>query len=351
MNAPVTLLQRYEALKAEQTHLRQRDAATQLGVSEAQLLACLPGSTRLRCDLQALLPRLPELGTLKAITRNELAVHEKDGRYDNLTLSDKVGLVLNPGQLDLRLFPAHWAHAYAAEQASPRGTLRSLQFYDAAGHAIHKLYLKEDSAVPAWQALVAEFADTATTPVFDSSDVDAAPASQPLPAGFDAAAFADAWLALQDVHHFHGLLRKHGLTRQQAFRHAPAGHAWQLAGDAVDRLLRGAADSALPIMVFVGNRGMVQIHTGALQRVQRIGEWLNILDPGFNLHLQDSRLQETWLVRRPTRDGIITAIEAFDADGHSIVSFFGQRIEGEAELAGWRELAAALPRKEANHVA
>ena len=46
MNAPVTLLQRYEALKAEQAHLRQRDAATQLGVSEAQLLACLPGSTR-----------------------------------------------------------------------------------------------------------------------------------------------------------------------------------------------------------------------------------------------------------------------------------------------------------------
>ena len=77
-------------------------------------------------------------------------------------------------------------------------------------------------------------------------------------------------------------------------------------------------------MVFVGNRGMVQIHTGALQRVQRIGEWLNILDPGFNLHLQDSRLHETWLVRRPTRDGIITAIEAFDADGHSIVSFFAE---------------------------
>lgn len=351
MNAPLTLLQRYDALKAEQTHLRQRDAAAALGVSEAQLLACLPGTRRLRCKLPALLPRLAALGTLKAITRNALAVHEKDGCYDNLTLSDKVGLVLNPGGLDLRLFPAHWVHAYAAEQTSPRGTLRSLQFYDAAGHAIHKLYLKEDSAVPAWQALVAEFADADPAPLFDSSHTEAAPASQPLPDGFDAAGFADAWLALQDVHHFHGLLRKHGLTRQQAFRHAPAGHAWQLAGDAADTLLRRAADSALPIMVFVGNRGMVQIHSGAIQRVQRIGEWLNILDPGFNLHLQDSQLHEIWLVRRPTRDGIITAIEAFDAHGHSIVSFFGQRIEGEPELAGWRDLAEHLPRKGAEHVA
>jgi putative hemin transport protein len=351
MNAPTPLLQRYQALKAEQTQLRQRDAAAALGVSEAQLLACLPGTRRLRCDLPALLPRLAELGTLKAITRNDLAVHEKDGRYDNLTLSDKVGLVLNPGQLDLRLFPAHWAHAYAAEQASPRGKLRSLQFYDAAGHAIHKLYLKEDSAVPAWQALVAEFADADSTLLFDSSHTQAAPASQPLPDGFDASGFADAWLALQDVHHFHGLLRKHGLTRQQAFRHAPAGHACQLAGDAVDSLLRGAANSVLPIMVFVGNRGMVQIHSGAIQRVQRIGEWLNILDPGFNLHLQDGQLDEIWLVRRPTRDGIITAIEAFDTQGHSIVSFFGQRTEGEPELAGWRELAEHLPRKGGEHVA
>jgi putative hemin transport protein len=205
--------------------------------------------------------------------------------------------------------------------------------------------------VPAWQALVAEFADADPAPLFDSSHTEAAPASQPLPDGFDAAGFADAWLALQDVHHFHGLLRKHGLTRQQAFRHAPAGHAWLLAADAADALLRRAADSALPIMVFVGNSGMVQIHTGAIQRVQRIGEWLNILDPGFNLHLQDSQLHEIWLVRRPTRDGIITAIEAFDAHGHSIVSFFGQRTEGEPELAGWRELADALPRKGAEHVA
>ena len=46
MNAPVTLLQRYEALKAEQAHLRQRDAATQLGVSEAQLLALNDGRGR-----------------------------------------------------------------------------------------------------------------------------------------------------------------------------------------------------------------------------------------------------------------------------------------------------------------
>ena len=348
MNAAINLLQRYEMLKSENPALRQRDAANLLGVSEAQLVACLPDSQRLHPAYDNLLPALAGLGTLKAITRNHAVVHEKDGRFDNLTLSDKVGLVLNPDGLDLRLFLGHWHSVFAVEQSTPRGALRSLQFYDEFGDAIHKLYLKDNDKLPLWQALIALHASNDTIPLTVSLKETV---NSSLPATLDASLFAREWLELKDVHHFHSLLRRHGLSRQQAFRHAPSAHAIALQPDCIETLLRQAAEQALPIMVFVGNRGMVQIHTGTVKRIQRVDEWLNVLDPAFNLHLRDDLVSELWLLRRPTRDGIITSIEALDINGDSLVSFFGKRIEGESELSGWRTLAENLPVQESAHVA
>jgi hypothetical protein len=37
-------------------------------------------------------------------------------------------------------------------------------------------------------------------------------------------------------------------------------------------------------MCFVGNRGCIQIHTGPVKNIKIMGPWLNVMDPGFNLH-------------------------------------------------------------------
>lgn len=343
-----TLLQRYQQLKQEQTHLRQRDAASVLGVSEAALVACLPETIPLHCQPAQLLPALATLGKLKSITRNQVVVHETQGEYLNLTLSEKTGLVLNPDGLDLRLFLTHWQYAYAVRQPGPHGLQHSLQFFDAAGVAINKLYLLEQDKLPAWENLVQTLRLPQDTPLPEASSVTTSPSAT---AVSDTRGFADAWLALQDVHHFHALLKRYGLQRQQAFRLAPPGFAWRLHADALCALLEGAAASALPIMAFVGNRGMVQIHTGPIQTVRRVGHWLNVLDPAFNLHIQEEEVDAVWLVRRPTRDGVITSVEVFDAAGDSVLSFFGQRREGELELSAWRALATALPVLEVDHAA
>lgn len=50
------------------------------------------------------------------------------------------------------------------------------------------------------------------------------------------------------------------------------------------------------------------------------------------------------MVRKPTRDGIVTSLELFDADGFCFVQFFGERKPGKPELDAWREIVAALPR-------
>ena len=49
-------------------------------------------------------------------------------------------------------------------------------------------------------------------------------------------------------------------------------------------------------------------------------------------------------MRKPTKDGHVTSLEAYDAQGEMIIQFFGERHEGEAELEDWRMIAENLPR-------
>jgi putative hemin transport protein len=101
-------------------------------------------------------------------------------------------------------------------------------------------------------------------------------------------------------------------------------------------------------MCFVGNPGCIQIHTGPVKTLKVMGPWFNILDPSFNLHLREDAIHQAWVVRKPTRDGIVTSLELFDKDGFCFVQFFGERKPGKSEREDWREMVAALPRTEAS---
>ncbi len=47
---------------------------------------------------------------------------------------------------------------------------------------------------------------------------------------------------------------------------------------------------------------------------------------------------------KPTKDGHVTSLEAYGADGKMILQFFGKRHEGQDERGDWRFLAENLPR-------
>jgi len=103
-------------------------------------------------------------------------------------------------------------------------------------------------------------------------------------------------------------------------------------------------------MVFVSNRGCVQIFTGLVEKVVPHvvpdAEWINIFNKDFTLHLIESQIAETWITRKPTADGIVTSLELFAADGTQIAQLYGQRTEGQPEQTQWREQLAALESKE-----
>jgi putative hemin transport protein len=110
----------------------------------------------------------------------------------------------------------------------------------------------------------------------------------------------------------------------------------------VKDLLDLAARASTPIMAFVGNLGMLQIHSGPIQKVMAVGSWINVMDSRFNLHLQMDAVAQAWLVRKPTDDGIVTSVELFNDDGEAIAMFFGERKPSKPELSAWRNLVEEL---------
>lgn len=97
------------------------------------------------------------------------------------------------------------------------------------------------------------------------------------------------------------------------------------------------------VILFVGNRGNIQIHWGKLNTIKVMGPWLNVLDPEFNLHLRADHVAEVYVVDKPTKRGAAVSIEAFDAAGMLIFQCFGQRDGKDDPLDTWHSILDALP--------
>ena len=266
------LRDRYEAAAIRHPRARIRTLAGELGVSELELMAAQVGdiqATALRSPVQDIFRELGALGRVMALTRNEHCVHERHGRYEDIRAGNTMGIVLGP-DIDLRMFFTNWRHAWAVES----GGRKSLQFFDCAGMPVHKVFLTEESDESGWDSLVSKFAETDLAwPVIEplQSATEALSPSAPPELRQD-------WLAMQDTHEFFGLLKRHKVERQVALRDVGADLAQQVAVETAERMLTDVARGDIPFMCFVGNHGMIQIHSGPVKRaapyralVQRTG--------------------------------------------------------------------------------
>lgn len=337
-----SLKARWEALTEADPKLRIYDAAQRLEVSEAELVATQVGESVQRLDIsaKAFLEALPGIGEVMALTRNHWAVIEKVGVYESVEVGGHVSLVLGK-DIDLRIFTKQWRHFFAVVGESRGRVLRSVQVFDGAGRAVHKVYLKDGGSLDAWEALIGAHLAEDQRPVF-VPEPRAAKAEATSVESVDVDAFRREWLAMTDTHQFFGLLRRHGVTRTKALALAPPEMTHKVKGEAFVSLMSRAAETQTPIMVFVGNPGTIEIHTGVVHKLVNLKSWFNVMDPGFNLHLRTDGIAEVWVVRKPTEDGIVTSLELFDTEGETIAMIFGERKPGKPELESWRALIKEL---------
>ena len=340
------LAARWNALRGEKPALRIRDAAATLGVSEAELVALGVGrtATPLKADWRGILNDMPEVGRVMCLTRNEHCVHERHGRFEGVDVKGPHGIVLGP-DIDLRLFLGSWKHGFAVREPLKQGERLSLQFFDGAGDAVHKIYATEETDRPAFDALIARYtaAPDDMKIVARTADTIDRPDAE-----IDVEGLRAAWLAMKDTHEFFGMLGKFKVGRVQALRLVGEDLARELPVRALRAAFEAAAADGTPIMVFVGSHGCIQIHTGPVKRLVEAHGWFNVLDPDFNLHLREAGIARVFSVRKPTEDGIVTSIEAFDAHNRNILLMFGARKPGAPELEAWRAIVARVEKQAAS---
>ncbi|MGB0522607.1 MAG: hemin-degrading factor [Flammeovirgaceae bacterium] len=343
--------QAWETIKQERPHIRIREAAGLLNISEAQLLATGigPDCIRLEGDWAKFVQRWKELGYVMSLTRNEGCVLEHKGTFDEINFfgggSHRMGTVIGP--IETRIFLKSWQVAFAVRQEMKGRTLESIQVFDKAGEAITKIYLQRKSNRDAYLQLIEDFKSENQTP----EQAICLPETPEYNKNIDKEAFLSDWEQLKDTHSFFPMLRKHKAARLHAVQLAEGVFTQRIQLDAIQGLLEDAAKLEMPIMIFAGNRGNLQIHQDRVNKIvymergeNPVNQWLNVLDPTFNMHLRMDLLETAWVVQKPTSDGLVTSIELFDKEGTLIVQFFGLRKPGEPQRQDWEALVEELPR-------
>ncbi|SIS70869.1 ChuX/HutX family heme-like substrate-binding protein [Phaeovulum vinaykumarii] len=285
MTAPRPTPETIRAERAAAPTARERDFADGLGITEADLLAAHLGPhdgttiTRIQADPARILAALAPYPSIMGLTRNDIAILEITGHYRD-----------GDGRVGIDITPDHWVHGFAMTRTVSGGLRRSLQIFDAAGEAVHKAFALEGSEAPGWDEMVAGLALPEQSDLFTP----AAP-----PAG--------------------------GMAGRDA-----AGAARELAPGAFERLMRGAAEAAVPVRLRVTNRGCAAEYEGPIVKTATYGPYWNVLDPGLEMHLRTDRLAR--IAQMP--DG---AVLGLDAAGATVIELAG------TDAAGWAALLDAEP--------
>ncbi len=345
MTAVPNLKLQIDQYKIAHPRARLGEIAKALGVSEREAVAAqiVEGlAFPLRSDWEGLLARVATLGPVMALTRNSYVVSECRGSYGAPQVKGKLGLVHHEN-IDLRLFLEHWHSAFALKLQTPRGELKSLQFFNAQGQAVHKIFLEAENVDAAFATLIKEFQIDAS----ELSSLELASAAEPSkiqrnlsPSALES--FRSDWRNLKDTHEFHGLLRRHELERIQAMELAGPEFVRELSLKALEKLLVQVAHEKMPLMAFVGNSGAIQIYSGPIKNLKRLGDWYNVLDPSFNLHIDERGLARAFFVRKPTRYGEVSSLEFYSPENELILSFFGVRDDEQMASTAWTKLLETL---------
>lgn len=209
------------------------------------------------------------------------------------------------------------------------------------GAIVNQIYLENTEGIPAFDHLAAEFAaddqHTAVTASTRRPDQEHRPH-----ADLDVQVLRTAWQHMTDVHEFSRLIKDLGIKREQAFELIGSDFAYRVDASALPALLDHVKQNSQPVMIFVGNNGMTQIYNGTISTIQSTGESYLALNQDMRLHLQTANIHHGWVVRRPARNGIITSVEFYDAQGEQIVNVFSRRGRNTEESPAWRKIVAGL---------
>jgi putative hemin transport protein len=304
---PDELTARWRTLRDVDPFLSIAEAAARLDVVEAELLAslCGTGCLRLQGPFGDLVRALPQLGRVRAVTRNSHASIETRGAYP----ATGAGCAGAAGEVGARFFPDQWRYGYALDETILGTSDAALCFYDARGAAVHEIHGERETERGPLGRLVDLFA------CFDQTPGE----SIVLASGHRMLAGADSGTWLRNA---------------EAARPIDVGH--------IADALATARREAVPVSFAVRSRGVVQRFSGLLHELDVAAGRLELRAPWVRAHVALTGVAEAWVVRTPSLDGTSTSIEMLDRVATVVASVSGARSPGQPETPLWREIVDAI---------
>lgn len=237
---------------------------------------------------------------------------------------------ITAGALDLRLRTKGWRSLWAFKEPRP-----TLVVSDAHGMPALLLGPERLNDFEFWRAHLASFIGSGYTGPSDRfEDV-----SRQTP---DRAALLDSWSRMKDTHQFGPMLRRFGTDRLQAIQAVEGVFSHRLDITSTLHAPEAMLEYQRPIMGFIENNCGIQIQCGTPSAVSdQSGKIISIAN-GSAVIIDWEAIQQAWLVCRPTSQGPVHSIEAYDMHGEPLVKWCGHRPWGEAEDEVWTNWVGSL---------
>lgn len=301
------------------------------------IMAACPGprARRLQPHWPRLLTRLSRLGPTLFVTRHGNNSHERVLRLYKITLSGNIASI-HEQDGSLELDTSHWHSGFVLYSGDvPQDTCLSLHFFDLHGQLLHSIYPTLSCSELGSEFLHGLIAVEQSMEAFLPPPLTRHKRSYQ---HIDATSLLVHWQHLRSCQAIPVILQKHQATRWQALRVLPPEFAKPLQRDACLRLLQQASAQGLEMELTLFTPGITQTHQGSLEN-NRNGKFSSqSRDAWFQLQLDTQELHSAWIVHKPAMDGMVSSLEAYDAQDELVFILSGSANTNLPQKLAWQRL-------------
>ncbi|TAH07169.1 MAG: hypothetical protein EAZ13_07035 [Sphingobacteriia bacterium] len=282
---------------------------THFDFTEAQKLASRIGDyvTLLNGNFIDFLKELHTLGEVVAVTGNNHCKVEHIGVYRNISFEGDTSFLYG-NEMDLQFFLPQWKFGFAVDE----NDRLSFQFFDKSGRAVHKIFLTEYSTRSAWFRLMALYKTK------------------------------EKKYAATGIQDFFYTAKNH-----IAFNTIPplpeiAGFVKQVNNNTLENILFQCTVQNIAVKLIVANHGCTQLYNGMIQNLQQTNSFYKVIGHNMNMRLQRMAIADSYIVRMPVKNGVMSYLEIFGEDGNRVLRLRGKQNADGTESTGWTNILRHL---------
>ena len=287
------LKSKWKTFQKDNPKVRIRDAAYQMKVSEAELLSTEINETvsfLLIEDMTAFIKDVLKVDKIMLLIRSDYVVHEKTIKTKNIRLEENQIIDLDKNDCSILDFNIDaFEYVFFQKKMHSNRELKSFQFFDKAGMAILKIYLKGKD-LGFFDEIDLKYKKTYNYEM--QSDLD-----------INNSNLLDSKIKIN--------LPFDTINSKTTCR--------DISVKSLRLILENASDMKTPIQIHALGLGTIQYHRNTVRNIVDYGPWVNVIDQKFNLHVLENGLTRASLIQYQFKDCQQYLINFFDKNNTHVL--------------------------------